>query len=132
MLMFGETCELKTCSRCRCTLVLVEYFEKNRKGEYYKLCNGCRGRGRTDNEQFRERHYWDYGLCDKCGNKYSVNRGLSTHQRTWLCAKSELGRDTNLDDFYKWILDNKDNLLSMYQSKVPSAEAWFMQKEDKQ
>ena len=48
--MSGKTCDLKTCSRCRCTLMLSEYFEKNRKGEYYKLCNGCRGRGRTNND----------------------------------------------------------------------------------
>ena len=132
MLMFGETCELKTCSRCRCTLMLSEYFEKNRKGEYYKLCNGCRGRGRTNNEQFREKHYSDYNVCEKCNNKYSVNRGLSTHQRTWFCAKSGLGREPNLEDFYRCVLDNRDNLLSMYKHAVPTAETYFMQREDKQ
>ena len=65
-------------------------------------------------------------------NRYSVHGGLSTHQRTWLCAKSGLGRDTNLDDFYKLILNNQNNLLSMYQHKVPSAEAYFMKLENKQ
>ena len=123
---------LKRCSNCKCTLAVADYFEKNRKGELYKTCNTCRGKFRQYDKTFREKHFSEYRVCEKCGNKYSVNGGLSTHQRTWLCAKSELGRDTNLDDFYKWLLDNKDNLLSMYQSKVPFAEAWFMQKEDKQ
>ena len=112
--------------------MLSEYFEKNRKGEYYKLCNGCRGRGRTNNERFREKHYSHYNVCEKCNNTYSVNRGLSTHQRTWLCAKSGLGRESNLEDFYRWVLDNQDNLLSMYKHAVPTAETYFMQREDKQ
>ena len=71
-------------------------------------------------------------VCDKCGNKYSVISGLSTHQRTWLCVKSELGREPDLEDFYRWVLDNQDNLLSMYKHTVPTAESYFIQKEDKQ
>ena len=130
--MIGEICELKTCSRCRCTLLLSDYFEKNRKGEYYKLCNGCRSRGRIADERFRKNHYKEFIVCEKCNNKYSVNRGLSTHQRTWLCSQSSLGREPNLEDFYKWVLDNRDNLLPMYKHAVPTAESYFMQKEDKQ
>ena len=122
---------VKQCSRCKCTLMVDKYFETNRKGELYKLCNGCRRRGRTNNEQFREKYYWEYKVCDKCGNKYNVPHGLSNHQRTWLCAKSELSREATLDEFYRWILDNRDNLLSIYKQKVPSAEAYFMKKEDK-
>ena len=99
MLMSVEPNSVKQCSRCRCTLLLDQYFEKNRKGEYFKLCNSCRGRGRTENEQFREKHYNEYRVCDKCGNNYSVNGGRSTHQRTWYCFKKQLGRESNDDDF---------------------------------
>ena len=123
---------LRRCSNCKCTLAVADYFEKNRKGELYKTCNTCRCKFREYDKTFREKHYMEYRVCDKCGNRYSVNHGLSNHQRTWLCAKSELSRESTLDDFYKWILDNKDNLLYMYKQKVPCAEAYFMKLEDKQ
>ena len=91
----------------------------------------------------REKHLNEYGVCEKCNNKQNVNRELSTHQRTpkapqteglgtWLCAKSGLGREPNLEDFYRWVLDNQDNLLSMYKHAVPTADTYFMQREDKQ
>ena len=44
--MSVEICDL-TCSRCGCTL-LLKYSETNRKGQLFKLCNGCRGRGDTN------------------------------------------------------------------------------------
>jgi hypothetical protein len=47
MLMSGENCELKTCSRCRCTL-LLKYFDTNRKGQLFKLCNNCRVKHREE------------------------------------------------------------------------------------
>ena len=123
---------LRRCSNCKCTLAVADYFERNRKGELYKTCNTCRGRFRKHNENFRENHYNDSRVCNKCGNQYRVNSGLSTHQRTWLCAKSELSREATLDDFYRWILDNRDNLLSIYKQKVPSAEAYFRKQEEQQ
>ena len=123
---------LKTCSNCKCTLAVADYFEKKRKGEIYKTCNTCRGKFRQYDKTFREKHFSEYRVCEKCGNKYSVNGGLSTHQRTWLCAKSGLGRETSLDDFYRWILDHRNDLLHVYKQKVPSAESYFMQQEDKQ
>ena len=33
--------ELRQCSKCHSTCTL-EHFEKNRKGEWFKLCNNCR------------------------------------------------------------------------------------------
>ncbi len=39
--MSDSTNELRTCSRCKST-ILLKYFEINRKGELYKLCNNCR------------------------------------------------------------------------------------------
>ena len=41
-LMSATSIPLKRCSKCKCTLVIDKYFEINRKGEYYKTCNGCR------------------------------------------------------------------------------------------
>ena len=32
---------LKKCSRCKST-ILLKYFSKNRKGEYFKCCDGCK------------------------------------------------------------------------------------------
>ena len=123
---------LKRCSGCKCTLSVSDNFEKNRKGELYKTCNICRGKGRDYDKTFREKHYTEQRVCDKCGNKYSVKSGLSTHQRTWLCVKIGLGRESNLDDFYRWILDNRHDLLHIYKQKVPSVESYSMHKEDKQ
>ena len=39
--MSDSTNELRTCSRCKST-ILLKYFEINRKGQLYKLCNNCR------------------------------------------------------------------------------------------
>ena len=36
-----ESKELRQCSRCHSN-ILLKYFDINRKGEYYKLCNKCR------------------------------------------------------------------------------------------
>ena len=45
-LMSATSITLKRCSKCKCTLLLDKYFEINRKGEYYKTCNGCRATGK--------------------------------------------------------------------------------------
>ena len=36
-----ENNSLKTCSKCRST-ILLEYFSKNRKGDYCKCCDNCK------------------------------------------------------------------------------------------
>ena len=92
---------------------------------------GVEASGKKYGETSREEHYWETRLCDKCGNTYSVNQGLSTHQRSWGCAKSELGREATNEDFYRWILENKDNLLYGLKQFIPSAETYFMKLEDK-
>ena len=48
-----QTIELKQCSRChsKCSL---EHFEKNRKGEWFKLCNNCRSKNREHKNEYRE------------------------------------------------------------------------------
>ena len=45
--------ELKQCSRCHSTVTL-EHYEKNRKGEWFKLCNNCRHRKAKENQEYRE------------------------------------------------------------------------------
>ena len=40
--------ELKQCSRCHSTCT-IEHYEKNRKGEWFKLCNNCRSKKRAQN-----------------------------------------------------------------------------------
>ena len=45
--------ELKQCSRCHSTVTL-EHYEKNRKGEWFKLCNNCRHRNAKEKQEYRE------------------------------------------------------------------------------
>ena len=49
----SENSNLKQCSRCHSN-ILLEFFEKNRKGELYKTCNSCRGINRDANKKYRE------------------------------------------------------------------------------
>ena len=92
--------ELKQCSRCHSTVTL-EHYEKNRKGEWFKLCNNCRGKGKDykdshkeeiqDNRnQYREtKHYFIHEIFEcPCGSTYTRNhksRHTQTHKHvTWL------------------------------------------------
>ena len=49
----SENSNLKQCSRCHSN-ILLEFFEKNRKGELYKTCNSCRGINRDAIKKYRE------------------------------------------------------------------------------
>ena len=51
--------ELRKCSRCHSTCTL-EHYEKNRKGEWFKLCNNCRGKNRELKNEYRELKGEDY------------------------------------------------------------------------
>lgn len=57
--------ELKWCSGCKCTMVLEEYFSKNRKDEWWKTCDGCRAKFE----------------CEQCGKEYSSKSDLTRHIR---------------------------------------------------
>ena len=48
--MSGENSDLKTCSRCRCT-ILESFFSKNRKGDLFKTCDTCRGKRKKKNQE---------------------------------------------------------------------------------
>jgi len=104
--------ELKKCSNCKSTLLLETYFSKNRKGEYYKNCNGCLERAKKHRNSAKERNKdkfkcsveeCDYKCsfrgnlqnhmtavhtkiknfeCQKCDYKFSFNNDLQRHIRT--------------------------------------------------
>ena len=46
--------ELRKCSGCRSTMLLETYFDKNRKGEWYKSCKTCCERGRISKKKYCE------------------------------------------------------------------------------
>ena len=47
--------ELKQCSRCH-SICTFEHYEKNRKGEWFKLCNNCRSTKREERKEYRDTH----------------------------------------------------------------------------
>jgi hypothetical protein len=49
----SENSNLKQCSRCHSN-ILLEFVERNRKGELYKTCNSCRDINRKQFKQYRE------------------------------------------------------------------------------
>ena len=65
--------ELKQCSRCHsyCTL---EHYEKNRKGEWFKLCNNCRGIGRQIKNEYDATHKEENKL--KLKEYYEANKEI--------------------------------------------------------
>jgi hypothetical protein len=46
--------ELRRCSKCKCTIIRDDNFEKNRKGEWLKTCNGCREKRKASSKKYRE------------------------------------------------------------------------------
>ena len=111
---------LKRCSNCKCTLSVSDNFEKNRKGELFKTCNGCRSKGRTNKK-----------VCDRCGKEYRVDTGIQAHQKSWGCVESTWNAGGSDEDFYKWILENRNHLKLGLDAWVPFCEKYFMQREDK-
>ena len=109
---------LKTCSRCHSTM-LLEFYDKNRKGEYYKLCNNCRHKNREtaktyyDNnfdtvykckERFVAKCRANPLECSKCGKsvlKYMVAR----HQATYTCQTFGMENKPTWDEWEKQRLD---------------------------
>ena len=45
--------ELKQCARCH-SIILLKYFDKNRKGEYFKTCDNCRKVDKIRKEENRD------------------------------------------------------------------------------
>ena len=123
--MSDKNSNLKTCSKCRCVM-LETYFDTNRKGELFKTCNRCRERALGFNAKSRETHYDDVRVCEKCGQEVKYSNSLGTHMRTWKCFRTaHFPKGHTSADFRRWLLDNKDNLLSRYKLDLRNAEANF-------
>jgi hypothetical protein len=67
--MSGENSDLKTCSRCRCT-ILLKYFKKNRKGQYFKTCNNCRIK-HHDESNNESNDIIECACCESCAQKFA-------------------------------------------------------------
>ncbi len=85
-----ESKELRQCSRCH-SKILLKYFQIDRKGEYYKLCNNCRsiayplGVNRLDMtndeyQQYRNEYRHKIDKCS-CGSEY-FHQNKSQHEKT--------------------------------------------------
>lgn len=48
--------ELRKCSKCKSSVLLLGYFSKNRKGEYYKTCDTCRENRKAIDQRYREKN----------------------------------------------------------------------------
>ena len=68
--------KLKFCKCCKCDLILTKYYEKNRKGEYYKSCNGCRKSNREKARLRRCIHNRQKSNCKECKGSQ-----ICTHNR---------------------------------------------------
>ena len=137
-----ENNNLRKCSRCHATK-LEEYFSTNTKGELYKLCDNCRNKGR----HYYKVHYEDskdkikeynkksynkflekpieeqYVICDRCNNKVHLKyEGMSRHLKRWNCVKATMETEPGREEFFKWVYENKDNLLRDYQKYISRAE----------
>ena len=51
----SENNNLRKCSRCHATK-LEEYFSKNTKGEFYKLCDNCRTKRKQSSKEWNEKN----------------------------------------------------------------------------
>ena len=74
--------ELRRCSDCRCTMLLEMYFSKNRKGDYFKTCDGCRtkrAKYRKSPEYKDKRKLYDEKRRDNPEVKARVRENSSRH-----------------------------------------------------
>jgi len=61
---------LKKCARCHSN-ILLEYYEHNRKGEFYKTCNNCRKHTQQHKEDNKERYKYMSKIYDE-NNKANI------------------------------------------------------------
>ena len=62
---------LKKCSRCKST-ILLEYFSKNRKGDYFNCCDNCKNNKKVkevkngyEEDMNKARNEWINDMIDK-------------------------------------------------------------------
>ena len=130
--MSENNLELKQCTRCHSTCTL-EYFEKNRKGEYFSTCNNCRKKRNEYNkkwivenpekaEQLRQKQNEQkrqqsamldptVSKCPACHHQI-LNRNMEHHQRRFPChlGRSLLKHGKQLCRF-EWLYDNDGSVL---------------------
>ena len=102
--------ELKQCTRCHSTCTL-DYFEKNRKGEYFNTCNKCRTKNTEYQKQQRAKLDPTISKCPACSYEI-LNRNMENHQRKFPChlTRSLLKHNKRLRR-YEWLYDNDGTVL---------------------
>ena len=119
--MSNNANELKQCTRCHST-ILLQYFEKNRKGEYFKTCNSCRtyrnkyyeANAQHINEwdrQWREQNRIPCSKCGACIPKKQIN----DHMGGYPCQTYGM---TSKPHFDVWILQQPVDCLNRRNKKL--------------
>ena len=70
--------ELKQCTRCHST-ILLEYFDVNRKGEFYKTCRKCLNRDHNTKALYTENN--KEHIAELAKLKYENNKEHRSHMR---------------------------------------------------
>ena len=144
----SENNNLRKCSRCHATK-LEEYFSKNTKGEFYKLCDNCRTKSNQSSKEWKEKNketvkimnekQYDrirelpleeqYYICEKCGSRvHRLNEGMSRHQKRWSCVKKLMDGNPGKKEFYQWIVDNEGTILREYKKYINEAKTYLNHK----
>ncbi len=101
--------ELKTCSRCHSKL-LLQYFETNRIGELYKLCNNCRMPKTAKEERTERIANILKRICKRCHLSqdtiagFGLNKSGGVYRLCKECREEEPKRATEHDRTHlrKW------------------------------
>ena len=101
--------ELRKCSRCK-SLITLEHYSLNRKGEYFKCCDNCRNKSAEYNREYRPK--WDCEIiCDHCGDRTTKNCKSINTRRFWCQTSHKNPRPT----FEEWLVEQDyDKLLWEY------------------
>ncbi len=89
--------ELKRCSRCHSN-ILIQFFELNKQGEYFKTCNNCRNLGKEEMKARRENLDKTVVICPKCNWKI-MRYNFENHQKNYSCETANM---TNIPDYMTW------------------------------
>ena len=79
--------ELNKCTRCHSN-ILLHFFELNRKGELFKLCNNCRATRRNQKAIYRENNR-DKILLEQAEYRY--------YNKEKIAEASKIYRENNKD-----------------------------------
>ena len=100
--------ELKQCSRCHSTCTL-EFYEKNRKGEWFKSCNNCR----NNKKEYRE------------NNKDKLKLYYEHNKESILESRKEY-RDTNRDTLREYARTYSQEYRKTHSEQIEAYQKqWF-------